>query len=62
MGTLKDGSFEQGLEDIVGVCPAALEVGFPERGLILLRSVVVKGRGENSGVIGSQDGGQILLR
>lgn len=46
MGTLKDGSFEQGLEDIVGVCPAALEVGFPERGLILLRSVVVKGRGE----------------
>lgn len=62
MSTLEDGSFEQGLEDIVGVCPEAPEVGFPERGLILLRSVVVKGRGEDSGVRGSQDGGQILTR
>lgn len=43
MSTPEDGSLEQGLEDSVGVCLEAPEVGFPERGIILLRSVVVKG-------------------
>ena len=61
MSTPEDGSLEQGLEDSVGVCLEAPEVGFPERGIILLRSVVVKGKGEKSGVRGNQDGSQLLI-
>lgn len=46
----------------VGVPPEAPEVGFPERDSIRMRSVVVKGKGENCGVRGSQDGSHLLIR